>query len=501
MGARVSTPTAAQRAELEQRLPELLARAACAIRSADVLLVCTGAGWSADSGLAVYRDVADVAAYHERNLTYRDICVPRFLDEEPSLFYGFWGSCFNDYRETSPHEGYSIIRGWVERHFKYTQAAATMRTIGEEENASGDGAAGAFFAYTSNVDAHWQAAGFAPHEIYEIHGNTESWQCQDHDCHVYSLPTPPAPGASGGGEREWLSPSERFPGRWKAPPGYRFAVDDVSRLAADGPPGAAASAAVGSGQPHDASGFAANWPRCVRCGAPARPAVLMFGDSNYVEEEAAQGRWAVWSESLVEQAAAHGWKVAILEVGCGGKQRDDGALPGGGAAAGAHRGGRLRHPLAHQPRLPALRRPHHDGSRAAAHVPHPLARTRGGARARRADTQAIGAVGGDVGFIAGAAAADVCLLGSSGRLRSGGLGPATEGGSGDAGEADGDLDCDGTLQQAHLLDTGEADGAADGADAAGMIAAVRAAVKTDDDIAQAKLERARALLARVDACR
>ena len=83
-------------------MPEMIACGALAIRQSDVLLVCTGAGWSADSGLAVYKDVADVPAYHERNLTYRDICVPRFLDEEPELFYGFWGSCFNDYRETSP---------------------------------------------------------------------------------------------------------------------------------------------------------------------------------------------------------------------------------------------------------------------------------------------------------------------------------------------------------------------------------------------------------------
>ena len=37
--------------------------AAVALLNADYLLVCAGAGFSADSGLAVYKDVADLAAY------------------------------------------------------------------------------------------------------------------------------------------------------------------------------------------------------------------------------------------------------------------------------------------------------------------------------------------------------------------------------------------------------------------------------------------------------
>ena len=39
----------------------------------------------------------------------------------------FWGGCFNDYRNTPPHEGYSIIKKWVEARFKHTKAAATLR--------------------------------------------------------------------------------------------------------------------------------------------------------------------------------------------------------------------------------------------------------------------------------------------------------------------------------------------------------------------------------------
>lgn len=58
--------------------------------------------FSADSGLAVYRDIAKIEAYQTRGLHYHDICVPQWLEDDKALFWGFWGRCFNDYRETKP---------------------------------------------------------------------------------------------------------------------------------------------------------------------------------------------------------------------------------------------------------------------------------------------------------------------------------------------------------------------------------------------------------------
>ena len=112
MGNAPSAPTSAQKEELEREYAALVERAAAAIATADVLLFNTGAGWSADSGLAVYKDIADVPAYHERNVTYSDLCQPSWLTKEPELFFGFWGGCFNDYRNTAPHAGYAIVAGW-----------------------------------------------------------------------------------------------------------------------------------------------------------------------------------------------------------------------------------------------------------------------------------------------------------------------------------------------------------------------------------------------------
>jgi len=94
MGAAPSAPSGAQLAELRETMEESVQRAAGAIAQADVLLLLTGAGWSADSGLSVYKDVADVKAYRDRNLTYSSICEPHWLEDDPELFYGFWGKCF-----------------------------------------------------------------------------------------------------------------------------------------------------------------------------------------------------------------------------------------------------------------------------------------------------------------------------------------------------------------------------------------------------------------------
>lgn len=374
MGAKPSTPSAAQQDELQRRKPELIKRAALAIEQADVLFVATGAGWSADSGLAIYRDVADVAAYHERNLTYRDICQPHWVDQDPALFYGFWGGCFNDYRAARPHEGYRIIQRWVDKSFRHTEAANTMRrqldmanrlrgSPPQDQPPNRDAPtaaelpyAGAFFSFTSNVDAHWITSGVcSEYECHEIHGNCEAWQCADGDgCgrprssrssdedgespglseDAQSVAVPAheiassssshcpvaetAAAAAASSSSSPSSPEQAFCGRWRAPPGYRFRVDEASRLAAEGPPLEPASAPCSTGHRLDGGAFASNWPKCVRCGGLARPGVLMFGDSRYVDDCASGERFEEWREALAMLAPKHGWRVAILEIGCGG---------------------------------------------------------------------------------------------------------------------------------------------------------------------------------------
>jgi len=289
-----SAPTEEQATELRLKLDEAYERAAKAIGAADVLLLSTGAGWSADSGLPVYKDIADVAAYEARGLTYHDLCEPHWLDDEPSLFHGFWGGCFNDYRDATPHLGYSIVRSWRDARFASTEVATQLREAVEEhcKLAKGSGP-GAFFSFTSNVDAH-HLQFFQASEVRECHGNCEVWQCKHRDC----------PQNTGGNPL------------WSAPAGFRFHVDEQTREAAAG---AAPTESSSTG-----ASFACNHPTCAHCGGPARPAILMFNDDQWRDNVEQKAIWDMWRQALIEAVAKTSTtdqrplRVAVLEVGAGG---------------------------------------------------------------------------------------------------------------------------------------------------------------------------------------
>jgi NAD-dependent SIR2 family protein deacetylase len=117
--------------------------------------------------------------------------------------------------------------------------------------------AGAFI-FTSNVDGQFQKAGFGNDEIAEVHGSLQVLQC--------SIPC-----------------SERI---WPAA-GFEPRVDDQTcRLL---------------GEP----------PRCSRCGAVARPNVLMFGDAKWVS-----ARTDVQFGHLQRWLRKAG-PVVVIEIGAG----------------------------------------------------------------------------------------------------------------------------------------------------------------------------------------
>lgn len=91
--------------------------------------------------------------------------------------YGFWMQCFNDYRRVRPHEGYDIIRRWArDKNFRGGEVESTVaknvrtltRLLEQDEETptskideldepyyvSPTERAGAFYFFTSNVDAH-----------------------------------------------------------------------------------------------------------------------------------------------------------------------------------------------------------------------------------------------------------------------------------------------------------------------------------------------------------
>lgn len=305
---------------------------ALALKRADVLLLCAGAGFSADSGLPTYEEIANVKAYQDLALKYNDICRPEWMAHDPEIFYGFWGSCFNDYRDTQPHEGYKIIRGWRDtfcsRRLSQQMSAALaqeMATIPsaqrQPEPYQVEGNAGGFFVYTSNVDAHCHDY-FEPYEVRECHGNTEVWQCGA---------SPPC--------------CKRT---WRAPLDFKFTVNKQTMRA----PQKASSVTVketpvnrpfgprknplaklpAETRPevvtqveHSFKRKDENWPICPWCKSLARPHVLMFNDAHMASDMEQELRFQRWREVLIDAGRScrlsrgRLLRLVILEIGCGGR--------------------------------------------------------------------------------------------------------------------------------------------------------------------------------------
>ncbi|KAG9395141.1 Sirtuin family [Carpediemonas membranifera] len=149
--------------------------AARLIKDADFLLISAGAGFSADSGLPTYDEIANVEAYHRMGITYGDLCDPSWLRRDPEIFYGFWGGCYNAYLDTEPHAGYAIAR-------MFHDYITNHRAPGVLPVAS--------HVYTSNVDEHFIRAGWKPSQVTEIHGNCLTWQCAKPCCSkTFHLPS------------------------------------------------------------------------------------------------------------------------------------------------------------------------------------------------------------------------------------------------------------------------------------------------------------------------
>jgi NAD-dependent SIR2 family protein deacetylase len=180
-------------------------RAAQAVAQAEALLIGAGAGMGVDSGLPDFRGSKGFwqayPPYEKLGLDFVALANPAWFQKDPTLAWGFYGHRLNLYRTTRPHDGFSILLSWAGR----------MR----------HGA----FVFTSNVDGHFQRAGFPEERVVEVHGSVHWMQCTK-DCGI---------------------------GLFAADP-FQVTIDETT-MRAEKP-----------------------LPSCPRCGALVRPNILMFND-------------------------------------------------------------------------------------------------------------------------------------------------------------------------------------------------------------------------------
>jgi NAD-dependent SIR2 family protein deacetylase len=214
--------------------------AAEVVASAQALLIGAGAGMGVDSGLPDFRGNHGFwnayPPYARLGLSFRELANPRWFADDPPFAWGFYGHRLNLYRATQPHDGFRILLSWVLRM------------------------PGGAFVYTSNVDGHFQRAGFDARHVYEVHGTIEWMQCT------------------------------RNCGAGLFHVGSTVVEIDESTMRAREP-----------------------LPACPGCGALARPNILMFGDGDwdYARSLWQEKRFRDWLREVA------GKRLAIVECGAG----------------------------------------------------------------------------------------------------------------------------------------------------------------------------------------
>jgi NAD-dependent SIR2 family protein deacetylase len=225
---------------MDEDLSRDLEQAAAAIASAAAILIGAGAGMGVDSGLPDFRGPQGFyrayPPYEKLGLDFVSLANPRWFLRDPALAWGFYGHRMGLYRATAPHDGFKIAKRWM----------SEMPRGG--------------FVVTSNVDGHFQRAGFDPGRIVEVHGAFEGMQCTA-ECGVGIFP------------------------------GHPFEVEVETATMRALPP----------------------FPSCPLCGALARPNILMFGDGAWDSSrtDTQERRLRFWLDSVA------GARLVVLECGAG----------------------------------------------------------------------------------------------------------------------------------------------------------------------------------------
>lgn len=208
------------------------------LQEADGLLITAGAGMGVDSGLPDFRGPQGFwgvyPALGRARLQFEDIANPQAFVDHPRLAWGFYGHRLKLYRQTTPHAG-----------FQHLQRIAAAMPAGA-------------FVFTSNVDGHFQRAGFPAQRVCEVHGSIHHLQC-----------------LQGCREKIWSAAA------------FEPEIDEAECLLLN------------------------ETPHCPQCGGLARPNILMFGDWGWLENRQATQYAALqdWLETVS--------RPVVIEIGAG----------------------------------------------------------------------------------------------------------------------------------------------------------------------------------------
>jgi len=158
--------------DLTTELEDLRA-AAELLATAERVLISTGAGMSADSGVPTYRDEdglwRDFEPFTSKGLNPADIAHVDGYQRDPHQAWGFHEYIRRVMASSKPHEGYDVVTRW-------------LRDVWPESS----------FLLTTNVDGYHRRSGVDEHRMWERYGNIWELMCVT-PCSDEWWPEPRAP--------------------------------------------------------------------------------------------------------------------------------------------------------------------------------------------------------------------------------------------------------------------------------------------------------------------
>lgn len=240
-----------------EEITKAIDKVAEALLNCDAWMVTAGAGMGVDSGMPDFRGKTGLWHDRETPITWEETSDEKWFTQDPAFAWGMFYTRLDMYRTKTPHEGFQVLLKWAAE-------------LGKP-----------YYVFTSNVDGHFQKAGFPEEKVVACHGDFSKLQCADRMC---------------------MDP--------KNPEDQLWSADCIPKgLGADG--GIDKNYTFADPAALDASYF-----HCPRCGKLSRPNVWMCKDRNYVSRKSSHDKYdqfAKWKDDLQKAQA----KVVVFECGGG----------------------------------------------------------------------------------------------------------------------------------------------------------------------------------------
>lgn len=139
--------------------------AAYALEKARSVLILTGAGMSADSGIPTFRDNGgfwnNFRPFAEKGLNPVDLASPRMFRKKPEYAWAFYEWRRRNILDNKPHTGFTVINKWMHEMFEKS------------------------FIQTTNTDGLHIISGADEDRVFEHHGSIWEMQCLKPCCKKY----------------------------------------------------------------------------------------------------------------------------------------------------------------------------------------------------------------------------------------------------------------------------------------------------------------------------